>query len=92
MLGGLVGAACLHGKVRLGSGHLGLIRVAVHGDKVGGHAVEVVVGVLTTSDFSLGSFTRSRKRAGHVGIHGGLMCSGGVATWLNGAVRLSRAL
>lgn len=67
------GAAWLHGKVRLGSGHLGLIGVAVHGDKVSGHAVEVPVVTLNTPAaltlYNLGGF---HKRAGHADIFGRL--------------------
>lgn len=70
------GAACLHSKIRLGSGHLGLIRVAVHGYKVGGHAVKVYV-------FSLGGaalqawfdLTDVCELAGQADIFGRLACS-----------------
>ena len=72
-----LGAACLHSKIRLGSGHLGLIRVAVHGYKVGGHAVKVYV-------FSLGGaalqawfdLTDVCELAGQAGIIGGLSYTG----------------
>ena len=88
-----LGAACLHGKVRLGSGHLGLIGVAVHGDKVGGHAVKVYVFLLGGAAlWPAYDLMRSHKLAGRAGIFRCFACSGGVATWLNGAVCLSRAL
>lgn len=68
-----LGAACLHSKIRLSSGHLGLIGVAVHGYKVGRHAVEVHVFSDTTADGALGSFTHVSERAFHVDIVGAFL-------------------
>lgn len=85
-----LGAACLHGKVRLGSGHLGLIGVAVHGDKVGGHAVKVEVSVKATPDLPVCSFGPLPKRAGYTSILCRFTSTGGSHMAKRGCVPLSR--
>lgn len=54
----------------LRAGNLGLVGVAVHGDKVGGHAVKVVVEAVGVPGARGYPFTQLGERAGHAGIFG----------------------
>lgn len=57
-------------------GNLGLVRVTVHCDQVGGHAVKVDVGTLNRAALvTVDDLSDVTKLAGHAGIFGGLACS-----------------